>query len=355
MEARAKLIDLAAFLDRVDRAEGDDDFRIKAFRNALQGIESRRTRTRQARPSQFERPDRSSQSPPPRPKPLPARGRESRLIERTLLPMRFIEPHAHMVSRTTDDYLAIATAGCQAVCEPAFWAGFDRTFGRWLLRLFSPIDRVRTEARGQIRVGRITAGFASIPRNPKTSNWPAEVIDIIPQFLDRPNVLGIGEIGLNKNSRNELTVFEKHVDLAARHDQLILIHTPHLEDKLKGTRLIIDALKSRQPHQAGAGHHRPRRGAHHRTGAGRRLLGRDDSLPGIQMHGGAGGGHGRTLRQRATVDEQRLRLGRERAAGRAARGVGNAAARPHAEADGRDDLPEPAQFLGQSQKFTPRR
>jgi len=40
--------------------------------------------------------------------------------------MRYIEPHAHMVSRTTDDYLAMATAGCQAVCEPAFWAGFDR-------------------------------------------------------------------------------------------------------------------------------------------------------------------------------------------------------------------------------------
>jgi hypothetical protein len=35
MEARAKLIDLAAFLDRVDLAQGGDDFRIKAFRGAL--------------------------------------------------------------------------------------------------------------------------------------------------------------------------------------------------------------------------------------------------------------------------------------------------------------------------------
>jgi predicted metal-dependent TIM-barrel fold hydrolase len=49
---------------------------------------------------------------------------------------------------------------------------------------------------------------------------------------------------LNKNSRNELKVLEMHVDLAARHDQLILVHTPHLEDKLKGTRLILDVLKS---------------------------------------------------------------------------------------------------------------
>jgi uncharacterized protein len=70
------------------------------------------------------------------------------------------------------------------------------------------------------------------------------VVNLIPKFLDRPNVLGIGEIGLNKNSRNELKVLEMHVDLAARHDQLILVHTPHLEDKHKGTRLILDVLKS---------------------------------------------------------------------------------------------------------------
>jgi hypothetical protein len=39
MEARAKLIDVAAFLDRMDRAEGADDFRINAFRQALKELE----------------------------------------------------------------------------------------------------------------------------------------------------------------------------------------------------------------------------------------------------------------------------------------------------------------------------
>ncbi len=41
--------------------------------------------------------------------------------------MKYIEPHAHMVSRTTDDYEKLALAGCEALCEPAFWAGFDRS------------------------------------------------------------------------------------------------------------------------------------------------------------------------------------------------------------------------------------
>jgi len=40
--------------------------------------------------------------------------------------MAYIDPHIHMVSRTTDDYRHMAAAGCVAITEPAFWAGFDR-------------------------------------------------------------------------------------------------------------------------------------------------------------------------------------------------------------------------------------
>jgi len=36
--ARCQLIDLAAFLDRVDRAEGDADFRLPAFKAALREL-----------------------------------------------------------------------------------------------------------------------------------------------------------------------------------------------------------------------------------------------------------------------------------------------------------------------------
>ena len=38
MDSRAKLIDLAAFLDRVDRGTGDADFRLAAFREALKEL-----------------------------------------------------------------------------------------------------------------------------------------------------------------------------------------------------------------------------------------------------------------------------------------------------------------------------
>lgn len=41
MDARSKLIDLAAFLDRMDRASGDADFRLKAFKEALRSLQAK--------------------------------------------------------------------------------------------------------------------------------------------------------------------------------------------------------------------------------------------------------------------------------------------------------------------------
>lgn len=38
LDARAKLIDLAAFLDRAERCPGEDDFRLHALRAALRHL-----------------------------------------------------------------------------------------------------------------------------------------------------------------------------------------------------------------------------------------------------------------------------------------------------------------------------
>lgn len=155
--------------------------------------------------------------------------------------MKYIEPHGHMVSRTTADYEAMAMAGCEVLCEPAFWAGFDRSSAEGFHDYFRQLTEY--EPRRAARVG--IAHYCWLCINPKEADDPGfarEVMSLIPGFLEKPNVLGIGEIGLNKNTRNEMTIFEEHVDLALRYDLPILIHTPHLEDKLKGTRLIMDSL-----------------------------------------------------------------------------------------------------------------
>ncbi|MEO1235256.1 MAG: TatD family hydrolase [Planctomycetota bacterium] len=147
-----------------------------------------------------------------------------------------------MVSRTTDDYARMAAAGCVAVTEPAFWAGFDRSSPDGFRDYFTQLTDVepkRAAAHG-------IAHHAWVCINPKEAEDPGfarEVIALLPEFLDKPNVLGVGEIGLNRNTKNELAILEEQVALAVKHDRLILVHTPHLEDKLKGTRLILDALR----------------------------------------------------------------------------------------------------------------
>jgi hypothetical protein len=42
LDARNKLIELAAFLDRVERADGQGDFRLKAFHSALATLNGKR-------------------------------------------------------------------------------------------------------------------------------------------------------------------------------------------------------------------------------------------------------------------------------------------------------------------------
>ncbi len=42
LDARHKLIELAAFLDRVERAKGKDDFRLKSFRAALTKLDGKK-------------------------------------------------------------------------------------------------------------------------------------------------------------------------------------------------------------------------------------------------------------------------------------------------------------------------
>lgn len=155
--------------------------------------------------------------------------------------MRYIEPHAHMVSRTTDDYQKLALAGCEAICEPAFWAGFDRSSPQGFHDYYRQLTEYEPKRAAKFGIPH----FCWLCINPKEAEDPVfarEVMALLPEFLDKPTVLGIGEIGLNKNTRNELAIFCEHVQLAADRDLPILIHTPHLEDKLKGTRLILDAL-----------------------------------------------------------------------------------------------------------------
>ncbi len=156
--------------------------------------------------------------------------------------MYYIQPHYHGISRTTEDYERMAQAGVVAVAEPAFWAGFDRRYPQTFIDYFRQISEFEPTRAAQYGIRH----FCWVAVNPKESeniSLSREVMAAMPEFFGKPTVLGIGEIGLNKNTVNELTIFREQMEMAIRHKQLVLIHTPHLVDKLKGTKMTLDLLR----------------------------------------------------------------------------------------------------------------
>lgn len=155
--------------------------------------------------------------------------------------MDYFDPHIHMVSRTADDYETLAKMGCVGMSEPAFWAGFDRGSVEGFRDYFRQLTQFEPKRAGWYNLQHYT-WLCINAKEAENVRLSREVIAMIPEFINQPGVLGIGEIGLNKNTRNESIVFLEHVQLAEALNTQILIHTPHLEDKWPGTRMILDML-----------------------------------------------------------------------------------------------------------------
>ena len=156
--------------------------------------------------------------------------------------IRYVDPHIHMVSRVTDDYKRMALAGCELVSEPAFWAGFDRSGVVGFRDYFRQLTEFEPKRAALYGIEHYS-WLCINAKEAENVSLSREVIAMIPEFLHRERVLGIGEIGLNKNTRNEATVFLEHLELAAQTQELVLVHTPHLVDKYQGTRMILDMLR----------------------------------------------------------------------------------------------------------------
>ena len=155
--------------------------------------------------------------------------------------MRIIDMHVHMYSRTTDDYERMRLAGIEAVVEPAFWGGCDKTSADSHLDYFNHLTTFEP-ARAAKRhiVHYVVLGMNA--KEAENTEIAFEVIDRMVPLLDRPNVLGIGEIGLNNNSKNEIAVLRRQLELARKRHELVIIHTPHVP-KLEGVKIIIDLIQ----------------------------------------------------------------------------------------------------------------
>lgn len=163
--------------------------------------------------------------------------------------MKYIDPHIHCFSRTVDDYQNMARHGCLAVIEPAFWLGHDRKYAESFFDYFDHL--IEFERARALKYG--IAHFSMIAINPKEANdrpMATKVIDRIGAFLDRPSVVGVGEIGYDKITDAEEEMMKRQIEVAMKHDAPILIHTPHV-NKAEGTRRTIKVLQDMKipPHK----------------------------------------------------------------------------------------------------------
>jgi predicted metal-dependent TIM-barrel fold hydrolase len=155
--------------------------------------------------------------------------------------MKFLDSHVHMISRTTDDYQRMAAAGTVAIIEPSFWQGQPRTSAGTFKDYFNTLlgfERFRASQFG-IR------HYCTIGLNPKEANnerLADEVMELLPLYICKEGVVGIGEIGFDDQSRAEEKYLRLQAQLALEADLPIQIHTPH-RDKKQGTIRTMDVLE----------------------------------------------------------------------------------------------------------------
>lgn len=155
--------------------------------------------------------------------------------------MRIFEPHAHMTSRTTDDYEAMAASGVQVLVEPAFWLGQPRTSAGSFVDYFNSLlgwERFRASQFG-IR------HHCTIGLNPKEANDDVlrrEVLALLPRFLAKDGVVAVGEIGYDAMTPAEDEALRAQFELAVEFELPVLVHTPH-RDKAAGTRRTLELVE----------------------------------------------------------------------------------------------------------------
>jgi len=153
----------------------------------------------------------------------------------------FIDPHAHMISRTTDDYQAMAAAGVVAVIEPAFWVGQPRTHVGTYIDYLSAIIGFERFRAGQFGIRH----YCTVGLNSKEANneeLAEAVMEILPRFALKEGVVAIGEIGYDEQTELEDKYFRLQLELAKELDLPVMIHTPH-RDKKRGTTRSMDVCE----------------------------------------------------------------------------------------------------------------
>jgi len=147
-----------------------------------------------------------------------------------------------MYSRTTDDYQAMHKAGIRVVVEPSFWLGMNRRYAGTFFDYFHLLlefEPVRAARYGIDHYSCISCN----PKEAEDRTLAEQVLAGMAEYLDHPRCIGVGEIGLNEITDNEIEIFRKQLLMAEERKLPVLVHLPH-RNKARGARLTVDIIRS---------------------------------------------------------------------------------------------------------------
>src|SRR3954471_4875974 len=150
----------------------------------------------------------------------------------------FVDLHLHADGIPSQDLATLAYFGVKAAVTCARDAEAGNAAG--LRRHWD--DLVGTETRRLESAG--IRPFVALALHPSRIPWHGvdELLHLLPRYFDDPRVVALGEIGLHEGSEREEEIFARQLELAARLEKPVIVHTPGRE-KLQRTRRVLALLK----------------------------------------------------------------------------------------------------------------
>ena len=148
-----------------------------------------------------------------------------------------IDTHIHCDSRSSEDFERMYLAGINTAITCGFYP-YNIYNENVLLNHLERIleyDTVRAEKYGL----NIKVALGIHPSN--TNINPDSIYEKLYKWIDEKKIIAIGEIGLEKLTQSEITIFKKQLEIAENTKTKVIIHTPRKNKKevLKEIKKIV--------------------------------------------------------------------------------------------------------------------
>lgn len=138
--------------------------------------------------------------------------------------MRIIDPHLHAIWMRGPDVFKMAVGGVEAAVMPTPHAVPWITSGETLMRMWN--DFLNYWVSSCAAKGVDLYSTLAVPFGGVNAEGVEKCLEKLPEYLEHERVVGIGEIGLNNGTEDEVALFKAQLNIAREHNLPVIVHTP---------------------------------------------------------------------------------------------------------------------------------